>query len=782
MWPGRNRSEHQSAPPWHVSRDGVGRSDEQSGEGERGEGETVCRAGARPDAPGSRLPRSGTGFGNPVSLGGGAPFTLESNSQRQLNMTESSTGHRIGVDVGGTFTDLVLINNASGNVSVVKVLNRHDDRTETVVEGIARLLREAGVTAAELEWISHGATITTNAVIERKGARTALLTNRNFRDILEIGRFARPAELIYRIHEDKPAPLVPRHLRLGVTCRVDRHGAVVTELDERELDQAIAVIAGERVESVAVCFLFSFLNPTHERRVRERLGAALPGLDVVLSSEILREFREFPRTSTTVFAAYVAPVLRAYISGLVGRLADEGIDCPLYVFQSSGGVARPDIVMRNPALTMLSGPAGAVIGAAQLCGQAGYRDLITMDIGGTSLDVCLIRGSVAEATTTREIDLFPVAIPMLDVHTIGAGGGSVVRVDDVGRVKVGPDSMGARPGPACYGLGGGQATLTDINLLMGLLDPASFANGEVPLDRARAEAIVEREVAAPLAVGLDAAAVGVYRVATNQIAEAIRTVTIERGTDPRDHALVAFGGGGPLHAAAVARELGIGRIVVPQHPGLFSARGIATADFSHDYVQSVVRPLATVPAGDAASIVRTLERRAASDLDAEGIAAGNRELSPAFDLRYLGQTTEITVPLPGSREAAADGFAAIEERFHDLHERLYSYQVPGEPIELVNVRLRAVGRVNKPPLPRTRRTGASPEPIGERPVLLPDAAGARPVSVYRRDRLTPGASWPGPAIIEELSSTTLVLEHMRFTIDRHDNMVITLPPAGGQTP
>ena len=634
-------------------------------------------------------------------------------------MTESSTGHRIGVDVGGTFTDLVLINNASGNVSVVKVLNRHDDRTETVVGGIARLLREAGVAAAELEWISHGATITTNAVIERKGARTALLTNRNFRDILEIGRFARPAELIYRIHEDKPAPLVPRHLRLGVTCRVDRHGAVVTELDERELDQAIAVIAGERVESVAVCFLFSFLNPTHERRVRERLGAALPGLDVVLSSEILREFREFPRTSTTVFAAYVAPVLRAYISGLVGRLADEGIDCPLYVFQSSGGVARPDIVMRNPALTMLSGP---------------------------------------------------------------AGGGSVVRVDDVGRVKVGPDSMGARPGPACYGLGSGQATLTDVNLLMGLLDPASFANGEVPLDRARAEAIVEREVAAPLAVGLDAAAVGVYRVATNQIAEAIRTVTIERGTDPRDHALVAFGGGGPLHAAAVARELGIGRIVVPQHPGLFSARGIATADFSHDYVQSVVRPLATVPAGDAASIVRTLERRAASDLDAEGIAAGNRELSSAFDLRYLGQTTEITVPLPGSREAAADGFAAIEERFHDLHERLYSYQVPGEPIELVNVRLRAVGRVDKPPLPRTRRTGASPEPIGERPVLLPDAAGARPVSVYRRDRLTPGASWPGPAIIEELSSTTLVLEHMQFTIDRHDNMVITLPPAGGQTP
>ena len=701
--------------------------------------------------------------------------------KKNQKIREPQARCRVGVDVGGTFTDLVLIDNATGDVSVVKVLNRHEDRAETVVEGIARLLGEAGVAAAELDWISHGATITTNAVIERKGARTALLTNRHFRDILEIGRFARPAELIYRIHEDKPVPLVPRHLRLGVTCRVDRHGAVVADLDERELDEAIAVLASERVESVAVCFLFSFLNPAHEKRVRERLGAALPDLDIVLSSEILREFREFPRTSTTVFAAYVAPVLRSYISGLVGRLADRGIACPLYIFQSSGGVARPDIVMRNPALTMLSGPAGAVVGAAHLCGQAGYRDLITMDIGGTSLDVCLIRGSVAEATTTREIDMFPVAVPMLDVHTIGAGGGSIVRVDEVGRVKVGPDSMGARPGPACYGLGGDRATLTDVNLLMGLLDPASFANGEVPLDRARAEAAVERQVAGPLAVGLDAAAVGVYRIATNQIAEAIRTVTIERGSDPRDYALVAFGGGGPLHAAAVARELGIVRVVVPQHPGLFSARGIATADFSHDYVQSLVRPIAEVPAGDAVSIIETLERRAAADLDAEGIAERCRELSPAFDLRYLGQTTEIKVPLPGALEKLPDGFAALEERFHDLHERLYSYQVPGEPIELVNVRLRAVGRVDKPPLPPTRSPGARPEPVGERPVWLPDETGARAVCVYRRDRLTPGAALAGPALVEEPSSTTLILEHMKVTVDPHDNMVITLP-AGGHAP
>ena len=695
-------------------------------------------------------------------------------------MTDTS-GYRIGIDVGGTFTDVVLISNATGDVSVAKVLNRHEDHAVTVVEGIERLLNETGVGPGDLDWISHGTTITTNAVIERKGAKTALITNKNFRDILEIGRFARPADLIYRVHEDKPSPLVPRYLRLGVTCRIDRHGDVVSELDEAELAQAIATISDENVESVAVCFLFSFLNPSHEARVREQLSSVLPNLDIVLSSEILREFREFPRTATTVFAAYVAPVLRSYISGLLGRLADSGITCPLYIFQSNGGVAQPDIVMRNPALTLLSGPAGAVVGAAQLCGQAGYRDLITMDVGGTSLDVCLIRNSVAEATTTREIDMFPVGIPMLDVHTIGAGGGSIVRVDDVGRVKVGPDSMGARPGPACYGLGGDQATLTDINLLMGLLDPATFANGEVPLEHARAQAVVAEQVAGPLGVDLAAAAIGVYQVATNQIAEAIRTVTVERGSDPRDYALVAFGGGGPLHAAAVARELGVGQIIVPRHPGLFSARGIATADFNHDYIQSVVRPIADVSTDEVITAFSELERQAAADLGAEGIAEDRRDMAPALDLRYLGQTTEITVPLAGSVDSLADGFGGIVGEFHQLHERLYTYNVPDEPVELVNVRLRATGAVDKPPLPPADVAGKTAAPSGERQVLLPDGEKAKPIPVYRRDQLAPGATLAGPALIEEPSSTTLVLANMDVTIDAYENMIIALPTLG-QTP
>ncbi|MYE01214.1 MAG: hydantoinase/oxoprolinase family protein [Alphaproteobacteria bacterium] len=696
-------------------------------------------------------------------------------------MADPLARFRMGIDVGGTFTDIVLIDNATGEVSVSKVLNRQADRAETVAEAVSGLLDRMRVTAEEVGWISHGTTIATNAVLERKGAKTALITNRNFRDILEIGRFARPAELIYRIHEDKPPPLVPRRLRLGVACRIDRRGEIHTELDDSDLDEAIAAVAGEEVESVAVCFLFSFLNPVHEERVRERLRAAMPGLDIVLSSEVLREFREFPRTSTTVFAAYVAPVLRAYVSGLLTRLAERGIACPLYVFQSSGGVATPEIVMRNPALTMLSGPAGAVVGAAEICGRAGYRDLITMDIGGTSLDTCLVRGSVAETATTREIDMFPIAVPMLDIHTIGAGGGSVVRVDEVGRIGIGPESMGARPGPAGRGGGGDRATLTAINLLMGLIDPAGFAGGEVRLDRSRAEAVVEREIAAPLSVDLPAAAVGVFRVATSQIAEAIGTVTTERGSDPRDYALVAFGGGGPLHAAAVARELGIERIVVPRHPGLFSARGIATADFAHDYIQSVLRPIADMHPHEAVAVMEALVLRAAADLDAEGIPADRRELSHAFDLRYVGQTTEISVSVRDGGEALQEGFQTVVARFHRLHERLYSYSVPEEPVELVNQRLRAVGRVGTLPLPAMEGRGSGAEPVGERAALLPGSDVMRPVPVYRRDRLAPGASVTGPALIEEASSTTVVLERMQAEVDTFGNLVLG-PDSGARKP
>ncbi len=379
--------------------------------------------------------------------------------------------YRIGIDVGGTFTDVILVNEATGAAHVAKVLNEPGRRAATVVRGIQRAMQAARARPSEIQFIGHGTTITTNAVIERKGAPTALVTNKGFRDVIEMGRFARPADLIYRVQLDKPAPLVPRYLRFEADCRVDSSGAVLKDLSNEEIERVVELVRASGVEAVAICFLFSFLDPAHERVVRDRLKEAMPGVEVLISSDVQPEFREFPRTSTTIFAAYIAPVLRQYLDTLVDEMQAADIASRLFIFQSNGGVARPELVLRNPATTLLSGPAGAVIGAAQMSAACGYPRLITMDMGGTSLDVCLLREGIAEATTAREIDYFPVVTPMLDVHTVGAGGGSICRLDEVGRVKVGPQSAAADPGPACYGRGGRQVTLTDVNVVLGYIDP-----------------------------------------------------------------------------------------------------------------------------------------------------------------------------------------------------------------------------------------------------------------------------------------------------------------------
>ncbi len=676
---------------------------------------------------------------------------------------------RIGIDVGGTFTDLFLLYEATGAARTAKVLNRHADRSETVAGAIAALVEEAGLSPEAVSRISHGTTITTNAVIERRGARTALLTNHGFRDILEIGRFARPAPLIYRIDAVRPPPLVPRRLRLGVPGRIDRTGAEIVPLDAAGLEAAIDVIEGAGVEAVAVAFLFSFLNPAHEIAAGRRIAERLPGVEVILSHEAMPEFREFPRTSTAVFSAYVAPVLRRYLTGLTRRLEEAATCAPLYVFQSNGGAARPEIVLRNPAQTLLSGPAGAVVGAARICGEAGFSDLVTMDIGGTSLDVCVVKGGRAETTTAREIDFFPVALPMLDIHTVGAGGGSVVKVDEVGRVKVGPESQGADPGPAAYGRGGTEATLTDVNLVLGFIDPEGFAGGTVALDLERARRAVEANVAKPLGLPPEAAAAGVFRVAASQMAEAVRLVTVERGLDPRDFALVAFGGGGPLHAAAVARKLGMAEVVVPRDPGVFSAHGIARSDVRHAYARPLLRQLMDCGAGEIAAAAEALAAAAHADLAAEDVAADARTLAFALDMRYRGQSTEIPVPLPAGASPAE-----AERLFHAAHERLYGYAVPGEPVEVVTARLEATGHVAMPPLPPLSGEGA--RAAARRRVFLPETGEAADIPVLDRAALRPGDAVDGPALLAEASSTTVIPPGAHARVEPAGNLVIRVFP------
>lgn len=681
--------------------------------------------------------------------------------------------YRLGIDVGGTFTDVVLVNARDGTRSVAKMLNEPGRRAETVVAGIAQVLRQAGASPDDLDSISHGTTIATNAVLERKGARTALVGNKGFRDILEIGRFSRPPAMIYRIQDDKPPPLVPRHLRFELDCRLDHTGAELRPVSVAEVDAVAGRLRDEGVEAVAVALLFSFLDPAQERAVGERLRALLPGVPVLLSSDVQPEIREFPRTSTTVFAASVAPIIGAYLDRLRDRLAEAGIRCPLYIFQSNGGMAEPRLVLERPSTLFLSGPAGAIVGATVLAAETGYRDMITIDMGGTSLDVGVLRGGVAETTASREIDHFPIVSPMLDVHTIGAGGGSLCTLDDVGRPRIGPESASSDPGPACYGRGGLGLTLTDVNLVLGYLDPDEFAAGTVKLHRDKAEAALQRAVAGPLSVDLVTAAAGIWQVAANQMAEAIRYVTVQRGSDPRDFDLVALGGGGPIHAYGIAQELGMGRIVVPTDPGLFSASGIASADFTHDYLVSYLRRAEHADGEEVARLVASLFERAHADLGREGVDPAARRFVPSVDLRYVGQSTEINVALPGASAGERIDLKAFVAAFHRSHERLYTYSVPAEPVELVNLRLRAIGEVPKGSGAPSRQ-GGSTGPTSQRPAWFP-GVGLVQCPVWSRDRLPAGEAISGPAIIQEMSSATIVPPGALIETDRVGNLVVTLP-------
>ncbi len=680
--------------------------------------------------------------------------------------------YRIGIDVGGTFTDVILVHEDSGAVHVAKVLNEPGRRYATVLRGIGRVMELAGIGPEQLSFIGHGTTITTNAVIERKGSRTALITNRGFRDVIEIGRFSRPADLIYRVQLDKPRPLVPRHLRFEADCRVNAQGQTLKDLEAADIERLVESVRASGVQAVAVCLLFSFLDPTHERRLRDRLREALPGVDVLISSDVLPEFREFPRTSTTLFAAYVSPVLRQYIEKLVEGMREKKIDSRLFIFQSNGGVGRPELVLRNPATTLLSGPAGAVVGAANLARVSGHTNLITMDMGGTSLDVCLLRNATAEATTAREIDYFPIVTPMLDVHTVGAGGGSIVRLDDVGRLKVGPESAAADPGPACYGLGGDHVTLTDVNLVLGYIDADDFADGAVKLYPDKARAVIERDIARPLGIGVYEAAVGIFKVAASQMAEAIRFVSVQRGADPRDFELCPFGGGGPIHAFSIAQELGMRRMLVPNNPGLFSASGIAVADFTHDYSRSLIKVLEAADGAALASEYARLRARAEADFELEGVPAGSCRFERSMDLRYAGQTTEINVRIASDDGSGEPAIAAFVAEFHRQHELVYTYSVPGEPVELVNVRLRAVGLVSKPRLAPSARVAAKGCAESSREVWFDDRPHA--TRVLRRESLVAGDRIEGPAIIQELSSATVLPPGAEAVVDELDNLIVTL--------
>jgi N-methylhydantoinase A len=682
---------------------------------------------------------------------------------------------RIGIDIGGTFTDVALIDEASGRIGIAKVPTTPDDFARGVLAGVRRGLADQAVEPAGVSLLAHATTVVTNALLEGKGARAGLIATRGFRDVLELRRTAR-ADL-YDLFQDPPAMLVPRRWRFEVTERIDAQGAVLTPLDETEIPALVAAIRAQKLEAVAVSFLFSFLNDAHERRVGALLRAALPGVAVFLSCEVLPEVREYERTSTTAVCAYVGPILAGYLARLEAALGGLGLPA-LYVMGSSGGVLDTAECLRMPAAAVESGPAAGVIAAALVGRQLGVPDLISFDMGGTTAKASLIAGGEVAVTADYEVagagqgggasakrwasgTGHPIRVPVIDLAEVSAGGGSVAWIDPGGALKVGPHSAGALPGPAAYGHGGTLPTVTDANVVLGYLDPVALLDGALPIDHAAAEQAIAQHIAAPLGLSVGDAAARIVEVVNANMSQALRIVSIERGHDPEAFSLIAFGGAGPIHAAALAAELGIPEVIVPPAPGAFSALGLVATDLKRDYSRTLYAGLDTVDPVRVAATIAAMEEAGSAMLEAARVPAERRALLRSADLRYRRQAYELTVPLADGPITPAS-LAALASAFHRRHEQTYGHANANEPVQLVNLRLTALGRLPGITLVQPSRPGAQRE--GVRDVWFPDAGTLR-CRVVWRDGLARGSVLEGPTIVEALESTTVVPPGWRATID-----------------
>ncbi len=683
----------------------------------------------------------------------------------------------LGVDVGGTFTDLALFHLDSGQMTFAKVPSTPADPSQGVLNGIRQLVEREGIAPGAIQFLIHGTTVATNAVLEGKGVPTALLTTRGFGDILDIVRQDRPRLYDWRVQ--RPAPLAPRSRRWEIAERTLYDGSEALPLDEGQARRAIGEIQASGVASIAVVFLHSYINPTHERRIGELLAALYPAASVSLSSEVLPEIREYERASTTVMNAAVMPIVERYLRRLNDAIGEMGVASRLHVMQSNGGIMTAEMAGRKSVNTILSGLAGGVLGGVTLARQAGFENAITIDMGGTSFDIALAHQGQIRLSREAEIGGHAITVPMIDVHTLGAGGGSIAWMDAGGGLHVGPQSAGADPGPACYGRGGRRPCVTDANLVLGRLTPAGLLGGSMALHPELAREAIEREVARPLGLSLERAAEGMLRIVNANMLKGIRVVSVERGYDPRQFTVIAFGGGGPLHASDLARELGAPAVLIPPAPGITSAIGLLMADFRHDYARTHMLALDFRSLEDFGSLERlnaayaALESQATAQLLEEGVPAEDIALTRSVEMRYRGQGHNLETPAPAGRLDLA-ALQAINASFHQLHQATYGYSRPTEATEFVNLRLAGVGRLPKPQARPAELVGAGlrPAPREERPVFLDGEW--RTTQVYERSRLLPGHAWRGPAIVEQLDSTTLILPGEQARVDALGNIIVTL--------
>ena len=635
--------------------------------------------------------------------------------------------YRVTVDTGGTFSDFVFFNEATGEFSITKVPSTPKEPFQAVLNGVKELIDQGGA-AKDISFFCHGTTVGTNALLEEKGARTGLLVTQGFRGIYEVMEQTRgygPAT--YDLFFEKPRLLAPPYLTEEIPERVDFRGSALKPIDVEASLEAVRRLKKKDVQSVAVCFLFSFLNPAHELKIKEIFAKEFPEARLSLSCEVLPQIREFYRMSTTVINAYIAPVMASYLSRLEGRLRELGVTTPkLYIMQSNGGVSTFDGSAKKPVATVLSGPAGGVIASMGTCERVGIKNIITFDMGGTSCDVALIHEGNPVITTQGKISQRPISLPMLDIHTVSAGGGTIARIDAVGGLQVGPDSAGADPGPVCYDRGGENVSITDANLVTGVLDPDHFLGGRMKLNKQKAERLLEEKIAKPLGLNLLEAADGILKIINAKMEEAIKAVSSQRGYDIRDFTLVAFGGGGPMHAGRMALDLGIPSVLVPLTPGVHSALGLLMSDVKHDYVRSKLAGLDELDLNEINAMFGQLTEQAKSDLRAEGFTDNEIRIDAFLDLRYAGQGYELTVPCPMPPLKKTD-LELMRQRFDAQHEQASGHKAETEPVELVSLRLISYGLVPQAKLSPGKTTGRTIEQAktGERKVYFGEQHGAR---------------------------------------------------------
>jgi N-methylhydantoinase A len=674
----------------------------------------------------------------------------------------------LAVDIGGTFTDVTLLDRASGRLWNAKTPSTPHDPSIGFIDGVAAALAASGLAPGAIGQVIHGTTVATNLILEAKGARAALLTTRGFQHVLEIGRHDIPRKSNLYSWIKPRRPIRPQHI-FEIAGRFDHTGAEIEPLDEAAVRAAARAIRDLGIDAVAICFLHSYADPVHERRARDIVRAEHPAAMISLSSEVLPVFREYERSMATILNVYVMPRIASYVAKLEERLGTHGIAAPLLLMKSSGGVTGTETIRREPVQTALSGPAAGALGAAFVGVAAGFRDVISIDIGGTSADICLVKDGVPGVTLEGRVGEWPLPLPMIDIHTIGAGGGSIAAVADSGSLTVGPRSAGAEPGPVAYDKGGAEPTVTDAHLALGRLPPY-LLDGGLTLDRPAAVAAIRERIGRPLGLDASAAARGILAVLENNMAGAIRVVSVERGFDPRDFALVPFGGAGPLHGGALARLLGIRTIVVPPAPGVLSALGLLVSSLKSDHSRTFLQRPPDYDLAGIAAVFGELEAEAAAWLEREDAPRDGRVIERQASMRYVHQGFELTAPWPAGPVDAAALREALAG-FHRLHERLYTFASEDTPVEIVTLRVSAIGRLPPPALPRLAPgAGSAVAVIGRQDVDFDGVPVDCPV--YDRFRLGAGDTVAGPAILRQLDTTTVLLPGQDAGVDPFGNLIV----------